>query len=268
MQYLFYKYHGAGNDFILLDDRDEQWPTDHNELARRLCQRRYGIGADGLVVLTNATEGDFGVNYYNADGTTALCGNGLRCAVHLAHTLGIIGHETTFSATDGLHRAHIAPEGIACSMAPVAQLVPYANGLCIDTGTPHYVEEVANVANFDVITAGRKVRYATQFQPNGINATFVTNKGTGELVARTYERGVEGETQACGTGAVAAALFVAQQASQAAPITVHMPGGKLQVRFTHHPHGGFENIYLQGPAVQVFAGTLHLAGSLAAPKNV
>lgn len=213
MTFEFYKYHGTGNDFILIDNRLNDFPVS-NEVIRNLCDRNTGIGADGLILLSYKDGYDFEMNYFNSDGNSAtMCGNGGRCAVAFANKLRIINNKTIFSAIDGAHRAEILKDNdcgmiVKLDMQDVKKTETLDEAFIIDTGSPHYINFVKNVSEIDVIAEGRKIRNNERFVPGGINVDFV-EENNNTLFVRTYERGVENETLSCGTGVVASAIAYA-----------------------------------------------------------
>jgi len=254
MEITFHKYHGTGNDFILIDDRKLSFPNDL-ELIRNLCHRRFGIGADGLILLRNHFKFDFEMVYYNADGTQSMCGNGSRCAVHFAKSLGITGNQTRFLSTDGPHEGTIADDGlISIRLYDVERITSKSGGLFIDTGSPHHIEFVDRLSDFGVVEKGRKVRYSHDYAPKGTNVNFVELMGNNSIFVRTYERGVEDETLSCGTGVTACSLASFTKGYQS-PVTVVTPGGTLEVSF-NVKGGGFTNIFLKGPAQLVYSGVV------------
>ena len=261
MQTAFAKYEGAGNDFILIDNRDGVFTPDAAVIAR-LCDRHFGIGADGLMTLARSAEIDCSMRYYNADGSEGeMCGNGARCFALFAQHLGIGGETKYFDAADGLHTARICrskgPAGeIELGMTAVREIRTGGDWWFLNTGVPHYVEFVDDLASVDVTGRGRIIRRDTTRFPQGTNVNFVHITGNGAISVRTYERGVENETLACGTGATAAAIvasFVFQP--QTAHYAVSVPGGELAVRFSHEPGTQtYTDIRLTGPARRVFGG--------------
>lgn len=258
MEFQFYKYQGTGNDFIMIDDRTAQFPSKATEYIARLCDRRFGIGADGLILVQKATEGDFTMVYFNADGREgSLCGNGARCTVAFARQLGIVENKTAFLAADGLHHAEIlSDDTIALHMRDVVQIQKEKEYVFMDTGSPHHVTWVENLAHYPVVDQGRSIRNGAPYFEAGTNVNFVKYISEQECNIRTYERGVEDETLSCGTGATAVALAMhAQGKTSLHHITVNVPGGKLSVRFA--PKGkGYSDIYLIGPAALVFQGEI------------
>lgn len=257
----FVKYEGAGNDFILIDDREELFRQDARLIAA-LCDRHFGIGADGLMTLRRSAELDCSMRYYNADGSAGeMCGNGARCFALFAEHLGIGGETKYFDATDGRHTARIRRAKrmtgeVEVGMINVSEIRSGAGWWFLNTGVPHYVELVEHVAGIDVDGLGRTIRHDTERFPQGTNVNFAEVTGDGAIRMRTYERGVENETLACGTGATAAAIvtnYALQHETTKYRITV--PGGELGVSFTHEPGTRtYTNIRLTGPARRVFSG--------------
>lgn len=255
MKFTFYKYHGACNDFILVDNRDMQFPADNISYVEHLCDRRFGIGADGLMLLQNAPGYDFEMRYFNSDGGEAsMCGNGGRCIVAFAKKLNLVQHKTHFIAVDGPHEAVLEPDGdVNLKMSDVKQIDAAGNEFYLDTGSPHFVRFVENLDVVDVYNEGRKVRYSERFKEKGTNVNFVKEHGN-NLTVYTYERGVEAETLACGTGITAAALSAAYKSSaDSGTYNIKAKGGKLSVSFKKTSNG-FTDIWLKGPAEFVFGG--------------
>ena len=256
----FFKYQGAGNDFVLIDQRGERWLTRTDETAvRRLCDRRFGIGADGLILLEAHADYDFEMIYFNADGREgSLCGNGGRCAVAFARRLGLIDQTARFLAVDGPHQARLNEAGdwVELKMGAVTDVECGSGYYFLDTGSPHYVVFVDDLTAVDVVGEGRAVRYSERFREQGTNVNFVQVRPGGIDVA-TYERGVEDETLSCGTGVTAAALTYSLQEPDDGRrcVDIRARGGRLQVRFK--PAGeGFNEIWLCGPAQLVFEGRI------------
>lgn len=254
----FRKYHGAGNDFILIDDRESaSFPATDVDRIARLCDRHFGIGADGLILLRKEPEYDFAMVYFNSDGRpSSMCGNGGRCIVAFAHDLGMERPEYRFLAADGPHRAKLLPDGnVALQMADVGMIEVGKDFFFLDTGSPHYVRFVSDLDQVEVVSAAREVRYGDRFRAMGTNVNFVQRTPAGLRIA-TYERGVEDETLACGTGVTAAALATAarERGTEPQTITVEARGGTLSVRFRPDADG-FRDIWLIGPAEFVFSGT-------------
>ena len=251
----FYKYQGTGNDFVMIDNREQVFDTENQALITRLCDRKFGIGADGLILLNLHPAYDFEMVYYNADASLSMCGNGSRCAVHLAHHLGMIQEQATFMAADGVHEAFIEGGLIYVKMNEVTSIESVENGYFLNTGTRHYVREVENLSEFDVLNEGRKIRYDEAFQPEGTNANFIAFDGN-EVSMRIYEKGVENETLSSGTGVTAVALVAASLKNLQSPVKVKTRGGELQISFEQMGKDKFSNIYMAGPAVMVFEGTV------------
>jgi len=257
----FHKYHGAGNDFILLDDRDGKLlPQLDQATIAAWCARHFGIGADGLMLLRSHEDYDFEMVYYNSDGApSSMCGNGGRCIVRFAHDLGIDRAEYHFLAVDGPHRAKIMTNGnISLEMNNVSSISsPRAEAFVLDTGSPHYVAFVADAELVDIVARGKAIRQSPPYAAVGINVNFVSGDTSGLSIA-TYERGVEDETLACGTGVTAAAIAAVHRIN--APtgdfrIPVRAKGGLLAVSGTHKD-GHYSNLWLEGPAVRVFGGEI------------
>ncbi|MEO0528155.1 MAG: diaminopimelate epimerase [Bacteroidota bacterium] len=255
MTITFYKYQGTGNDFIMIDNREESFPKNDTKLVASLCDRRFGIGADGLILLENYTGLDFKMVYYNADGKpSSMCGNGGRCLVAFAKYLGIVENEATFVAIDGHHHATIDGDIVSLQMQDVFEIKEKSKYSFLDTGSPHHVQLVNNLKDFNVATEGAKLRYGI-YGENGSNINFVEPRAEAFAV-RTYERGVEGETMSCGTGVTAVALAMHNQGNtQSNAVTIHTPGGKLTVTFDSHEKG-YQNIHLIGAAKMVFKGEM------------
>lgn len=261
----FVKYEGAGNDFILIDNRKGCFVPDKGTIAR-LCDRHLGIGADGLMTLAASDDADCAMRYYNADGSEGeMCGNGARCFALFARHLGIGDEVVRFTAADGPHTARLcradATQGvIELAMTDVRSIEMLDEGLSLDTGVPHYVEFVASVDEADVVGRGRMLRYDTARFSRGTNVDFTQVVAPGRLRMRTYERGVENETLACGTGAVAAAIATAFRLQpEVSAYEVEVPGGVLYVRFAHEAGTQcYTDIRLTGPARRVFAGGFDL----------
>lgn len=258
MEYTFYKYQGTGNDFIMVDNRTDIFPKNDTKLINFLCDRRFGIGADGLILLENDTNTDFRMVYYNSDGNeSSMCGNGGRCIVAFAKSLDMIENETDFIATDGPHRATIGDDGyISLQMKDVNAVSVYENYVFMDTGSPHHVEIVDDLETMDVKKVGATIRYSDSYGDKGSNVNFVSQCGTDNFSVRTYERGVEDETLSCGTGvtAVAIAMKVLGQ-TDADIIKLQTRGGQLEVSFLQDGKQ-FTEIFLTGPAKFVFKGTI------------
>ncbi|WP_339832188.1 diaminopimelate epimerase [uncultured Altibacter sp.] len=255
MAFEFYKYQGTGNDFVMIDNRQRIFSKNNTKLVAQLCDRRFGVGADGLILLEPHATADFSMVYYNADGNlSSMCGNGGRCIVHFANYLGIIDSKATFEAVDGMHEATIEGELVSLRMNDVHGVTLSQDFVFLDTGSPHHVEIVEAVDAYNVFEKGRAIRN-DRYGKAGANINFVTPKGNDIFSVRTYERGVEDETLSCGTGvtAVALAMHVLDR-TRALRVTLETPGGNLTVTFTK-TDAGYKDVYLIGPAVQVFKGT-------------
>ena len=256
MQFRFKKYQGTGNDFILIDDRETIFPSTDSALIARCCDRRFGIGADGLILVQNTPEADFKMVYFNADGReSTLCGNGARCTVAFAASLGIIKTDTTFLAIDGLHTAQlIAHEMVLLQMHDVTDIQLFDHHSFLDTGSPHHVQMVEELKEFPVVNEGRRIRQGAPYNEEGTNVNFVEQLDHDRFAIRTYERGVEDETLSCGTGATAVALAMHHGGlTQAEQLTIEVVGGALTLSFKKTA-AGYTDIRLQGPAEFVFDG--------------
>ncbi|HAV55969.1 MAG TPA: diaminopimelate epimerase [Aequorivita sp.] len=254
MEFTFYKYQGTGNDFVIIDNRDEFFPKENTALVAQICDRRFGVGADGLLLLEKHPTADFKMVYYNSDGNlSTMCGNGGRCIVHFAKFLGIISEKTNFEAVDGMHEARVDKDWVSLKMNDVEKINVAENFTFLNTGSPHHVEMVSGLENFDVFTKGRNIRNEI-YGKEGSNVNFVEQIAPAIFSVRTYERGVEDETLSCGTGvtAVAIAMFETGKSSEN-KVLLKTPGGNLQVRF-ERTDWGYRNVYLEGPATQVFKG--------------
>jgi len=257
MPITFYKYQGTGNDFIFIDNRTLSFDT--NDVARisKLCDRKFGIGADGLILLQEEEGFDFRMVYFNSDGReSSMCGNGGRCVAKFAKLLGLTNDSTRFIAIDGEHEAVIHDEIVALKIRDVDKVELGDNFGIIDTGSPHYLTFVNNIEDVDIITEARKIRYNERFKDEGININFIEVKDDA-LHVRTYERGVENETLSCGTGMVAAALYASANGKLvASECNIHTPGGEARVRFDKNNHNGYSDIWLEGPAELTFKGEI------------
>ena len=254
MKYTFYKYQGTGNDFVIIDNRSQIFPKENVKMIAQICDRRYGIGADGLLLLEEHDSLDFTMVYFNADGHPGtMCGNGGRCIVHFANFLNVIKNETVFEASDGLHEAKIKEGIISLKMNDVSEIKITENFAFLNTGSPHHVEMVNDLAKFPVKQRGEFIRYNT-YGDEGSNINFVSQLNDEEFSVRTYERGVEDETLSCGTGVTAVAIAMYETNKTIANnITLHTEGGILEVRFIKE-NEKYASIYLSGPAQQVFKG--------------
>jgi diaminopimelate epimerase len=258
----FFKYQGTGNDFILIDNLKDTLPGLSRTQVASLCDRRFGVGADGLMLLETSPDADFRMVYYNADGCeSTMCGNGGRCIVAFASRLGLIRKETTFTAVDGLHHAVINEEGtVSLQMQDVAMVDHQYEYSILNTGSPHYVRWVDNAAVIPVFAEGRRIRNEERFAPGGINVNFVQRVSGNELYVRTYERGVEDETLSCGTGVTAAAIAASGHQAGSFTITITTPGGTLSVSFDKNNNGSASKVVLTGEATFVFEGDIIIPG--------
>lgn len=257
----FYKYHGTGNDFILIDNRSQQYDlVKSKDIVAKWCHRRFGIGADGLMLLEKNSNADFDMIYYNADGNLgSFCGNGGRCIVAFANHLGLVNEQVVFNAADGQHHATIkSRDYIELEMNPVNTIELHQDHAILNTGSPHYVLKVTELASYPVFESGKSIRYSPAF-PNGINVNFVEKKGD-QFHIRTYERGVEDETWACGTGATAAAIALVEldRLYDINELNLQAIGGPLTVQFNRVGPGQFNSIRLCGNAIFVYTGHLQL----------
>jgi diaminopimelate epimerase len=265
MKINFYKYQATGNDFVILDNRESQHSFSKNEIER-ICDRKFGIGADGLMLIErDNTAADFDLVYYNSDGSQSLCGNGSRAAVAFASSLGIVNGKASFHAYDGVHEATLLQNGdIRLRMNDVSVIEQKGPDLFIQTGSPHFIRFVDHVSDYPVFEEGRAIRFSEDYKPGGTNVNFVELLNDNTIFVRTYERGVENETLSCGTGVTAAALAVSFQ-GYTSPVKIETPGGQLSVEFKaptlnqNSGHAGtFTDVFLIGPAKMVFRGELEL----------
>ncbi len=260
MQLKFYKYQGTGNDFVMIDNRQNFFPKNDTKLIERLCDRRFGIGADGLILLENDNSTDFRMVYYNSDGNeSSMCGNGGRCLVAFAKSLNVINNEATFIATDGLHHATIDKTGIvSLQMKDVDEVKIDSEYVFLNTGSPHHVTLVNDLEHYNVKENGAEIRYSDLYGKVGSNVNFVNQISDNHFRLRTYERGVEDETLSCGTGATATAIAMnVIGKTNSNSININVEGGKLKVTFEKSDKG-FEKVFLIGPATFVFEGEIEL----------
>ncbi len=257
MTMTFYKYQGTGNDFVIVDNRLQEIDKNNTKRIAELCNRRFGIGADGFILLENDENADFKMVYYNADGNeSSMCGNGGRCITAFAKFLGIVENIAEFEAIDGLHKAKIENDIVYLRMQDVSTVESYENHLFLDTGSPHHVEMVSSLNNFEVKSNGAKIRYGQPYNEAGSNVNFVEQVSADSFAVRTYERGVEDETLSCGTGVTAVALAMHNSGrTKSNAVNLKTPGGQLKVIFNSEDKG-YNDIWLIGPAQKVFKGEI------------
>lgn len=254
----FYKYQGTGNDFIIFDNRTLFFPKRNNELISTLCNRHFGIGADGLILLENDKNSDFKMVYFNADGNeSTMCGNGGRCIVAFAQKLHLFDKKTSFLAIDGLHHATIDASSVSLQMIDVSEVRISEHSIFVNTGSPHHIEIVDDLEHFPVIDKARKI-IKSKYSTEGCNVNFVEQLNDNTFKVRTYERGVEDETLACGTGVTAVAIAMHKiNKTNSNHIKLKVLGGNLEVKFIAE-HDRYANVVLSGPTQFVFKGTLSL----------
>lgn len=261
MLFKFYKYQGTGNDFIIADNRKNEYGAITNDQVRRLCDRRFGIGADGLMLLNDKPGYDFDMKYYNSDGREGtMCGNGGRCMIKFAYFLGIHRDIYKFTAVDGEHEGEIDTDGIvSLRIKDVSKIRKFHSDFIVDTGSPHYIKMVPDVMNLDVFKKGHDIRHSKEFDQEGINVNFVEQmEAVDKIMVRTYERGVEDETWSCGTGVTAAALVCFHNENGFNEVEVKTLGGSLTVEYDRVDDDRYVNIWLCGPAEKVFEGSVEL----------
>jgi diaminopimelate epimerase len=260
MQIEFYKYQGTGNDFVMIDNRSGFFSKENVQLIAHLCDRRFGIGGDGLILLENDSDTNFKMVYYNSDGNqSSMCGNGGRCLVAFAKRLNVINDSCTFIATDGLHHATIAENGqVSLQMIDVPNVKITSDYVFLNTGSPHHVQMVEDLENYNIKEKGAAIRYGELYGAAGSNINFVKQINANTFSIRTYERGVEDETLSCGTGATATAIAMnAIGKTDSTSIHLNVEGGKLEVSFDKKD-GLFTNVFLKGPAEFVFKGVIEI----------
>jgi diaminopimelate epimerase len=257
MTITFYKYQGTGNDFIIVDNRSNNINKNNTKRIAKLCDRRFGIGADGFILLEHDALSDFKMVYYNSDGNeSSMCGNGGRCIVAFAKYLGVIDNATKFKAIDGFHNAKIMADVVYLQMQNVSKVETYEKHSFLDTGSPHHVEMVSSLDTFNVKTIGSQIRHGILYNETGSNVNFVEQVSEDMFAVRTYERGVEDETLSCGTGVTAVALAMHKTGkTESKAVYLKTEGGQLQVTFNTNEQG-YTNIWLIGPATQIFKGEL------------
>jgi len=257
MKLQFFKYQGTGNDFVMIDNRQDFFNKKDTKTIAFLCDRRFGIGADGLILLENHDTLDFKMVYYNSDGSeSSMCGNGGRCITAFAKYLGIIENEAEFEAIDGFHRSTIDGDIVKLQMQDVNNLETSKSHVFRNTGSPHDVQLEPNLKGLDIKTVGAKIRYGHPYNEAGSNVNFVNKIANDIFAVRTYERGVEDETLSCGTGVTAVALamhYIGETEKNL--VTLQTPGGNLDVSFEKQ-NETYTNIWLIGPAIQVYKGEI------------
>lgn len=261
MTVAFSKYQGTGNDFIMLDNTTAAYDNLSISDIQGLCARKFGIGADGLILIEKHPNYDFEMRYYNADGSQSFCGNGARCAVAFAAKLGLLQRaQTLFLAIDGPHEAWLCEAEVKLKMSDVRPIEKRETAFEVHTGSPHFVLIDANHSHDHVVEIGRSIRYSAAYKKEGINVNLLQFMEDGIQVA-TYERGVEDETLSCGTGVTAAALVYAQlnQLTQG-KVQVRTKGGQLMVEWQGQPDLSYTAVYLTGPATQVYTGIYEFEG--------
>ena len=256
MNLTFYKYQGTGNDFVMVDNRTKIFPKDNTDIISQICDRNFGVGADGIILIEHDEKLDFKMIYFNADGSQTFCGNGARCAVAFAKSLNIIKDKTTFLAVDGEHFAEIKKDIISLQMINVDDIKVNENSVFMHTGTQHHVEMVNELTDFPVFEIGRKIRNTYEFP--GSNVNFVQQINDTTFRVRTYEKGVEDETLACGTGVTAVAIAMHKtKKTSSNSISLPVEGGLLEVSFTEE-NGVYSTVFLKGPAKFVFRGVIKI----------
>lgn len=259
MDLRFVKYQGTGNDFIMIDNRSGEWNDLSISMIRKLCDRRFGIGADGLIKINTIPGYDFEVDYYNSDGSKSFCGNGARCSVAFAHELGITADSVSFMAIDGAHEAVKKGGLVYLKMNDVSEIDDSQKEYVLDTGSPHFIHFTENVTDFDIVAYGKQIRYSDKYKQAGINVNAIHQLDAYSFEIRTYERGVEDETLSCGTGVTAAALALGKKNRVLGEFEyqVKSQGGDLAVKFTN-AGSHFTDIWLIGPAESVFKGEVNV----------
>ena len=260
MQIKFSKYEGTGNDFLLLNNLEGNYDNLSFEEIQRICKRRFGVGADGLIKINQSENAAFYMDYYNADGSQSFCGNGARCAVHFAREIGIdLSQKIEFEAIDGIHEASIIVDSVKLKMIDVEEIKKVGDAFELYTGSPHYIELSDDISSKHVISLGRSVRFSEPYKVKGINVNVLKEIDINHIAIATYERGVEDETLSCGTGATACALlwdFISHEAMN--EVFIKVKGGELSVQFERNLKGGYSNIYLIGPATKVYDGVIEV----------
>ena len=260
MKISFSKYQGTGNDFVMLDNLNGQYDSLTIPQIQLICDRRFGVGSDGLIKINSHNSSDFEVEYFNSDGSKSFCGNGARCSVAFAETLGVNVSDTSFLGIDGLHKASKNQDVISLEMGDVSEITKIENDFVIYTGSPHYIRFIDAINDLDIVQFGKKVRYSEEFKNEGINVNLVEIVDANNLIVNTYERGVEDETLSCGTGVTACVLAFAYQTQLLGEhkVSVKVKGGNLSVFFNQETLGKFTTIHLIGPGQFVFSGEINV----------
>jgi diaminopimelate epimerase len=256
MDIQFSKYQGTGNDFVMIDNRSAGTNLTTEQIVQ-ICDRKFGIGADGIVLIEETGFSDFYMNFYNPDGSQSFCGNGSRCAVRFAQKLGIVGQNGEFKAIDTKHDFESNDDTVTIQMKNVLGIEHENDAFVIHTGSPHFIQYCHDLERIDLIGLAHSIRYGERFAETGINVNFVEVKNN-TLHMRTYERGVENETLSCGTGVTAVALSYGYLHPEINQVSIETKGGPLLVSFKTVGIGEFEEVKLTGPASWVFDGTIKL----------
>ena len=260
MQLKFSKYQGTGNDFILIDNLSGKFDSISSAEIQVLCDRRFGIGADGLIKINHSETNSFYLDYSNSDGSKSFCGNGARCAVAFAETLGIDISDVTFDAIDGPHWASKTKDQIRIQMGDVLQIQANKNEFELNTGSPHYVKLSEDISSDTILNFGKSIRFSSKYQEKGITVNLLKGITPTSIEIATYERGVENETLSCGTGATACALVWDKiQNANVNFVEIKVKGGILKVEFTRNKSEGYNNIYLSGPANFIYSGEINIS---------
>lgn len=259
MKVAFLKYQGTGNDFILIDNRKQVFDAGRIDRVKKLCDRKFGIGSDGLLLLQEKTGYDFEMIFFNPNGSNSLCGNGSRCIVEFARTLGMIKNKARFVAFDGEHEAEIKNGTVSVKMNDVKSVETGKDYFFLNTGSPHYCTFVNNLSHYDVFENGKNIRNSGKFGSGGTNVNFLEKSGS-MMEVRTYERGVENETLSCGTGVTASALVASLKGISTTEnyCDIKTAGGKLRVKFKKSNDSSFSDIWLEGPVEFVFSGEIEI----------
>ena len=255
MLFPFVKYQGTGNDFVLMDNRTGHFPIDNHQVIAQICHRNFGVGSDGFILIESSDTADFFMRYFNADGHEgSLCGNGSRCAIQYAKTLGIVSAKVVFEASDGIHQAHFVGDEVALSLHPLTHWELRETAIFMDTGSPHHILFVDDLSAVDVPKLGASIAHGAPYFSDGTNVNFVSLIDANTIEVRTFERGVEAETLSCGTGVTAAAIATHISArTRSTSLVIQTRGGLLNVSFSP-TEKGYKDIVLQGPANYVYKG--------------